>query len=253
VAVPKGHSDLLNSAAPLMICHKMSTSVHLIDPLTLRGCDIPAYEYWKKPFEPAATRTQMTTFIVLNTEEIDAPEVGTKARHHLAGRNKMRLADIEVARECDFGVNDDRLIVRSHLGAILRPGNRVLGYDLRFIQIGAAGEDQMEKTKADVFLVKKVFCRKKGRAWELKRLERDREEGEKEVDDDKDMEAMKRELEEDPELRRHVNMYSQPDAFKPKAAAEVPVEESEDEEEENAPEVPLAELLEGLELGGGVD
>merc|ERR1719162_1465572 len=180
-----------------MVCHKMSTSVHLIDPLTLRGCDIPAYEYWKMPFEPAATREQCTEFIVLNVEEVETPEMGTKAKHHLAGRGKMKLADVEVARSQDFGVNDDRLIVRSHLGAILRPGNRVLGYDLRHINLSHDAQDQMEATQADVFLVKKVFTRNRGRAWQLRRLEREREEGEKEVDDNADMEAMKQDLEED--------------------------------------------------------
>merc|ERR1719162_1506166 len=128
-----------------MVCHKMSTSVHLIDPLTLRGCDIPAYEYWKMPFQSAATREQCTEFIVLNVEEVERPEAGTRAKHHLAGRGKMKLADIEVARAQDFGVNDDRLIVRTHLGAILRPGNRVLGYDLRYINIGSFDQEQCDK------------------------------------------------------------------------------------------------------------
>lgn len=264
VVIPKGFSDLLNSAAPIMICHKMSTTVHLVDPLTLRGCDIPSYEYWKKPFESAATRSQMTEFTVLNVEDVESPEVGTRAKHHLAGRAKMRLADIEIARSADLGVNDDRLIVRSHLGRILRPGNRVLGYDLRYINLSGLDDETLkEATKADVFLVRKVFQRKKNRAWELRRLEREREEGNaQEVNDEADMEAMKQELEEDPELRRHVNMYRQSVPGKPQAAAssEAPVadatgapaeqDQDEDEDDEDAPEVPLAELLEGLELGG---
>jgi nonsense-mediated mRNA decay protein 3 len=264
VAIPKGHTDLLSGGAPLMICHKMSTTVHLLDPLTLRGCDIPAYEYWKKPFEPAATRSQCTEFVVLNVEEVELPEAGTKARHHLAGRGKMKLADVEVARAQDFGVNDERLIVRSHMGAILRPGNRVLGYDLRYINLSGYDQEQLEATQADVFLVKKVFQRKRGRAWEVRRLEREREEGEKEVDDNLDMEMMKQDLEEDPELRRNVNMYRQEGkpnraagatvasntpAEAPAAAGAAKAAEDEDnEDDENAPEVPLAELLEGLQL-----
>lgn len=270
VVIPKGHSQLLNACPPLVICHKMSTSVHLLDPLTLRGADIPAYEYWKKPLEPVATRSQMTEFVVLNVEDVESLEAGSKPKHHLAGRGKMKLADIEVARSQDLGVNDDRLIVRSHLGAILRPGNRVLGYDLRYINLGGLDEESREATRADVFLVRKVFQRKKGRAWELRRLEREKEEGAPEVDDDADMEAMKQELEEDPELRRHVNMYRQPEQLKKQPALvgstlEAPVaavatgakqeeeEEENDEDHENAPEVPLAELLEGLKIGGDSD
>jgi nonsense-mediated mRNA decay protein 3 len=272
VVIPKGHSDLLSASSPLMICHKMSTSVHLLDPLTLRGCDLPAYEYWKRPLEPAATRSQMTEFVVLNVEEVKLPETGTRAKHHLAGRGKMKLADIEIARAQDFGSNDERLIVRSHLGAILRPGNHVLGYDLRYINLSGIDDENLQAiiARADIFLVKKVFQRKKNRAWELRRLEREREEGAPEINDNADMEAMKQDLEEDEEMRRHVNMYRQEIPSKPKPpapspaadisttdpvavdAADIPVAESDDDLDENV-EVPLAELLEGLDLNGGDD
>ncbi len=40
------------------------------------------------------------------------------------------LGDIEVARVADLGVNDERFLVRSHLGAFLRAGDTVMGYDL---------------------------------------------------------------------------------------------------------------------------
>jgi len=253
VVIPKGHSDLLSAGASLMICHKMSTSVHLVDPLTIRGCDIPAYEYWKRPFESAATRSQMTEFVVLNVEEVERPELGTAPKHHLAGRGKMKLADIEVARSQDFGVNDDRLIVRSHLGGILRPGNRVMGYDLRHLSLSGFNDEGVEDIKADVFLVRKVYQRKRGRAWELRRLEREREEGEKELNDTADMEAMKQELEEDADMRRHVAMYRQEDETKPKPAVAAPAANPEDmavpDSDEEDIEVPLAELVEGLTLG----
>lgn len=36
-------------------------------------------------------------------------------------------------------------------------------------------------------------------------------------------------------------------------AADIPVEDSDDDLDEDAPEVPLAELLEGLDLGGSDD
>ena len=51
-----------------------------------------------------------------------------------------------------------------------------------------------------------VCCLSGGR-WELKRLTKEAAEGEEPIDDDADMEALKRNLEEDPELRKSVNMY----------------------------------------------
>ena len=35
-----------------------------------------------------------------------------------------------MARARDFGVNDDRFFVRSHLGPLLKAGDTVMGYDL---------------------------------------------------------------------------------------------------------------------------
>lgn len=263
VHIPPGHSQLTNAAARIMLCHKMSTAIHLVDPLTLRGCDIPSNEYWKRPISPCATRETMIEFVVLNVEPVEAMSNASRAKHHLAGRGKMELADVEVARAADLGVNDDRLIVRSHLGHVLRPGNHVMGYDLRNLNVSGIDDTSMAAIQADVILVRKVYQKRKQRLWELKRLNRDTvADG---LDDGADMEALCQDLEEDPELRHHVNMYKQPDAQQRKAskeaseeasksaagsaaAAAVPDDENE-EEDEDAPEVPLAELLEGLVLG----
>jgi len=257
VVVPHGHSDLMNAASPLMICHKVSTAVHLVDPLTARGADIPAYLYWKNPLQSVATKAQMVEFVVLNVEMVPLPEMGTAPKHHLAGRGKMKLADVEVARLSDFGNNDERLTVRTHLGAILRPGNNVLGYDLRHLSLSGKDSRSLEEVfkKADVLLVRKVYDRKRGRAWGLRRLERNNEEGDAGVDDDDDMEAMKREMEEDPEMRRNVNMYREESRPKPAPASsaeavDTAIPEDKDEDEEEDIEVPLAELIEGLKLGG---
>jgi len=45
-------------------------------------------------------------------------------------RGKLLLADAEIVRSRDLGVSDERFVVRTHLGNILRPGDAVLGYDL---------------------------------------------------------------------------------------------------------------------------
>ena len=38
-----------------------------------------------------------------------------------------------IARRIRVSSNDERMIVRSHLGTILKPGNHVLGYDVRAV------------------------------------------------------------------------------------------------------------------------
>merc|ERR1719408_1142755 len=95
----KGASGLqLLSGAPPLLCHKVAASIHLIDPMTMRGYDVSSVEFWRTPIAPCCTRKHLTEFVVLNVEDVEAPSMGTPARHHLAGRQKMRLSDIEVAR-----------------------------------------------------------------------------------------------------------------------------------------------------------
>eukprot|EP00913_Durusdinium_trenchii_P032842 g30745.t1 len=243
VHVPKGHSTALNGAPPLMLCHKVTNAIRFVDPVSLRSYDIPNPDACSKQnhalfvemffdsvlisshplafdaFHGAlvsATAPQvcgkdhLTEFVVLNVEPLEKPEAGSAARHNLPARGKMTLADVEVARACDLGVNDDRVIVRSHLGQFLRPGGRVMGYDLRTVNVSGLSDEALKGPGTDVVLVKKVYKRNKKRAWDLRRLNKETVEGEDPIDDDADMEALKRDLEEDPELRKGVNMYRTP-------------------------------------------
>jgi len=268
VYVPKGHSAQLSGAAPLMLCHKVSNGVRLVDPLTLRCYDIPAFEYWKRPLPaPVCTRSHLTEFIVLNLEPVEVPEAGTPAKHRLAGRGKMQLADLEVARASDFGKNDERLHIRSHVGTNVRPGNWVLGYDLRTVNVTSDMTDAVSEHSADVILVRKQYKKRRHqRQWELRRLQRDKEEGAEVINDEADMEAVCQDLEEDAELRRGVNLYrttEPPRKAKPEAAtahvgedstaAEAEEQEDDDDGLEEPPEVPLAELLDGLHLSEEAD
>jgi len=165
-------------------------------------------------------------------------------------------ADIEVAKVADLGNNDDRIIVRSHLGDILKPGNHVLGYDVRAVNMPGSESNQVDqRDHPDVILVRKLFQKRKGkRQWELRRLDRTKEEGDEVVDDNDDLEQLKQDLEMDPELRKGVNMYKKEEPIKKSASASGTAaggeqdDEDEEDDDELHPEVPLAELLEGLTL-----
>ena len=69
-----------------------------------------------------------------------APRALTKAKDG-SGRESdphalvVHLADVEVARAVDLGVNDNRYIQRSHLGHILRAGDTVMGFDLHGVRM----------------------------------------------------------------------------------------------------------------------
>eukprot|EP01066_Platyproteum_vivax_P017458 Platyproteum_vivax@DN7370_c0_g3_i1.p1 len=180
------------------------------------------------------------------------------------------MADIEVARTCDLGVNDDRLTVRSHLGHILKPGHFVMGYDMRTVNL--SGEDTSFVTnnpskylRADVYLVRRSYGkadRKLQRNWTLQELPKTNPEGMELVPTVKvqaEMEDFKADLEEDVEMRREVNLYRERRSKKKKKTGgmEGVVEAKETKEPKETaveadinqpPQVPLEELLEGLTL-----
>ena len=94
---------------------------------------------------------------------------------------RLLLADAEVVRARDLGVSEERFTVRTHLGNLLRAGDRVLGYDLRGINFndddaeagatstwhgaGSKGSRRGATGRAsnfdlpDIVLVRKVFVR----------------------------------------------------------------------------------------------
>jgi hypothetical protein len=72
---------------------------------------------------------------------------------------KYALADVEVARESDFGVNDDTFRCVTHLGHLLQVGDVVLGYDLNTTVLPSDEEDNGFNSSydmPDIILVRKV-------------------------------------------------------------------------------------------------
>jgi len=98
---------------------------------------------------------------------------GTEVSTTVTGgpRGKFLLADVTVARSKDFGVNDIRFTVRSHLGNILRAGDTVLGYDLESVSLPGMEEEEAEGSLGlrgeggmpPVLIVRKVKKKKRRR------------------------------------------------------------------------------------------
>lgn len=102
-----------------VICNRVGTTIQVIDPSNLQGAEIPASVYWRTPFHPIMSVKHLSEFYVLDVEPLGPT------------RGKYQLADITVARSCDFGKNDTTFVVPSHLGHVLNPGDTCLGYDLQ--------------------------------------------------------------------------------------------------------------------------
>lgn len=135
-----------NGISPLVVCYKVNSNIYVIDPDTLKVLMTTGAEYWRSPFSSLATARGLTEYIVLDSE--------------LNGRSNDKFvgADITVAKAADLGVNDTQYVVRTHMGALLHPGDSVMGYDLTTTNFNDAEWDKLSADAIpDVILVKKVY------------------------------------------------------------------------------------------------
>ncbi|XP_076457169.1 60S ribosomal export protein NMD3-like [Babylonia areolata] len=235
VCLPQKLAQQLGSISPLVVCLRVTQTLHFIDPATLQLAELSSQAYWRTPFTALVGPKQMTQFMVMDVEHVadkDRP-------HRTPVSHKHLLADVYVARMCDLGVNDHQFHTRSHLGHLLKAGDTVLGYDFTCSNLN---HPQFEKLKEeripDVILVKKVYdqprrCRR--RNWKLQRMA-----------DTMDSESVQKDytefledLEEDPEMRQNVNIY--------KDSSKVTVEATETDDDD-APTISLQEMLDDLHL-----
>jgi nonsense-mediated mRNA decay protein 3 len=204
------------------------------------------------------TAKMFVEYVVLDIEPVRG------AGHGQSG--KWLLADVQVARVSDFGVNDHIMSARTHLGHHLQAGDTALGYDLASLQIVDPELDKYRRGLAlpDVLLVKKSYQEKRrrrrargvNRQWKLQRLDvvEDEAGGHKAVAREAERAAMDeelfmQELEEDEETRAHVRIFRDDAAGSGAGAGAGAADASDDDDD--VPEVPIEALLDGLTLARG--
>lgn len=268
VCLPHKLSVHLGGIGPIVLVSKVSQSLSLIDPFTLQTADLSPQLYWKHPFQALRSFKQGTEFFVLDVER-------TNER-----KGKWCLADATVARSADYGKNDNTHFVRTHIGNFLNPGDLAMGYDLGnavFNDNLIAGHKRLEVP--DYILFKKTYAkrdRSKRRMWRLKRLNMELDESMVDTAHRRsaldpiarmaaEQEDFLQDLEQDTELRSNINVYKDPNkgaedssmsveesnmqktvTTRPQIETKFPIEDNEEEDEEEYPEVPIEELLEGL-------
>ena len=141
ILIHKHHSGMCSGRLGLV--EKVSSLIHIIDASpsrkTLDKLELHPDQYYKmggeKIYPILQTSERMIRFVVLNVE-LCQPHSTTATATALITSNpsgdveKYSLADVEVARESDFGVNDTTYNCVTHLGRWIQPGDVVLGYDL---------------------------------------------------------------------------------------------------------------------------
>lgn len=253
VALPIKLAQQIGNIAPLTICHRVGTSINLIDPQTLQTADVSTPIYWRTPFISIADVQELVEFVIMDIE--------------IVGNSKGRFlpAEATVARASDLGVNDTTYFTRTHLGGVLHAGDSAMGYHISGTNFNNRHFEALEKSNAhfshipDVMLVKKHYLRKnkknKSRNWRLKRI--NKEEGEvlpKKQDQERierDFEMFLRDVEEDAELRNTVALYKaqqrekrQKSKGRMEGVEEASVAETNDDEgSDDGPKISMEELL----------
>lgn len=255
--LPRKLSAHLGGIGPLVIVTKVSMAVTLMDPFTLQTAELPAALFWKHPFQALMSVKQGSEFTVLDIEQ-------TNDR-----KGKWCLADATVARSVDYGRNDNIHYIRTHIGNFLQPGDLAMGYDLANAVYNdnlLAGHKKLDLP--DFILFKKTYERRnrsKRRQWRLKRLNMELDETMNDVGNGRrgmdpiakmaaEQEEFLQELEQDRDLRSAINMYKDPtkaevaDSGMQVDYGHAAPMNDESEGDEEYPEVPIEELLEGLNL-----
>ncbi|RDB27082.1 60S ribosomal export protein NMD3 [Hypsizygus marmoreus] len=238
VCIPSKHARTMANISPLTICTRVGNSIHLLDPSTLQFCDITATVYWRAPFNTLATVTDLVEFTVLDIEPDGRSKgrfVMADAQVALAGafRSSAAQGDDDDMMEYDSarGASSQIYHTRTHLGAILQPGDTVMGYHLTNSNYNSDDFANLEPARIpDIILVKKSYPNRrkksKARTWKLRSISKEAgEEGEtsnargvvgrlggrdqKKIEED--YELFLRDIEEDPEVRGAVNLYKAPE------------------------------------------
>mmetsp|Transcript_3483 Transcript_3483/g.8292 ORF Transcript_3483/g.8292 Transcript_3483/m.8292 type:complete len:593 (+) Transcript_3483:132-1910(+) len=138
VLVQKESRSLLGGRLALVT--KVASLVHFLDASPKRSKKIDQMEITAEAYHKSGgsaysilqTSERLVPFVVLDVELCDNGQDYNQElyRGPNSGVEKYALADVQLARESDFGVNDEVLSCVTHLGNLIQPGDIVLGYDL---------------------------------------------------------------------------------------------------------------------------
>lgn len=232
VVVSSRMAQQLGSISPLLLCSRVTTACHFIDPNTCQRAELQSSPFWNDPFVSLLNQKQLIEYYVVDVE---------KSHDHKQG--KAQLCDVHVSRMNKAGeLSSSILITRSHLGGILKPGDIALGYDLTSLNVGSDELDTLLASTQlpDLFLVKKSYRHlrksRRSRNWALKNLDMEVDQ-DNENDEGRDVEDFMDDLEEDKELRDNINIYR---------SNVMRIATESDAELADVPKIPLEELLEDL-------
>jgi nonsense-mediated mRNA decay protein 3 len=185
VVVDKHAKGVGRLSGRLCLVLKISSTVHLVDASPSRASDMSsccsdlnADNYWRggeeKSYRLLLSSRRFVRFVVLDVEICvsnerhrycngDKEESDGVYAGPTSTLSKYALADVEVARESDLGVNDETFRCVTHLGNLLSVGDVVLGYDLTSSVLSGGDQWSVENAFVNSFVMPDVVIVRKAK------------------------------------------------------------------------------------------
>lgn len=96
IVLDKETSKELGGAGPVMLCYKLSSRMHLIDPLTFQTYEFDGNTYWRHEFRSYVDRKCLQEFLIINVEE--EIDYNKKYSNH---SNSLVSQDVEMASDAE--------------------------------------------------------------------------------------------------------------------------------------------------------
>ncbi|CAJ0934540.1 unnamed protein product, partial [Ranitomeya imitator] len=247
----------LGNMSQICVCVRVTSAVHLIDPNTLQIAEVDGNTYWRHPFHSLFHPKQLEEFIVMDVDLVRDRKQGAGAG---VRSNKHTLAEVWVQKTSEMNTSQ-QYHCRTHLGHLLNPGDLVQGFDLANCNLNDEFINKMNPHHVpDVVLIKKGYDRsrrQRRRNWKLKELEREKEG--MDTDDERQYQDFRyiKEIFHYHEVQYdHEKTMSESTRIR-EAFRNASIAVESDTDEEGAPRISLAEMLEDLHIsltmptGGG--
>ena len=111
---------------PLCLCYKVSNLLCFINPFTLQRAEINVEKFNNAPFRSLMTSKQLVEYTVLEVSYNPQRQTGEAA----ADKRRFQLEEVTVCRTDRMGDDNAIVVTNTHLGALLKEGDTVMGYDL---------------------------------------------------------------------------------------------------------------------------
>jgi len=195
IAIPPALAAKCGQISQIVLCEKITTGVHIIDPRTGQRGSFTQDRFWHLgPFNPMAVSPQLIQFIVLDCELLDedrsaelsmvkrtgssgsggsssdAAAVGKRKRGDDATAVMMatpqrrrggRVGVVELVKATDMGLNDVKYTCTTHMGHLLKCGDHVLGYALANLNYNPSEDSRIfniDETKMpNIVIVRKYY------------------------------------------------------------------------------------------------